>query len=377
MYAQTFCYHEPILSAAISPDNCLVAFASDDSTIQIWERSSGEIRSFQENSPVQSLVFSPDGNLLASGKSHHSVSLWSIQRGLCLQTLEGKSLNRETQGSPNAGYSASGYTTKGYIVSVIFSSDGSYLAATSEDGTICVWNINSGESQAILGAIENSGKSTAFAPNGSYIASVSYKSVKIWDLRNEAPSVTLDKMLDQEDLFNVGVTFSPDSTRLKVATANIITTWDIQSGDCLGSVQGHYSCDEPLILPETDGDISDMFWNMSRRGNKGHQHLGQRATFNPQDTMIISSSAEVCSLFRCLSNKEQLKIPQDTRACDLGLSEYFDWVTWKGRNVLLLPPDYQPRCISIGLKTIAIGTEAGKIIALRFSDMELFDLESK
>src|SRR6185295_9885714 len=60
-------YHEePILAAAISADGELIATASQDATVRIWESSTGQPigRPLRLGVPVWALQFSDDGRFL-------------------------------------------------------------------------------------------------------------------------------------------------------------------------------------------------------------------------------------------------------------------------------------------------------------------------
>ncbi|EMD84653.1 hypothetical protein COCHEDRAFT_1088710, partial [Bipolaris maydis C5] len=58
-----------------SPDGQLVALASDDSTVRVWETATGQCRSVLEGHSyvVSAVVFSPDGQLVASASSDRTV----------------------------------------------------------------------------------------------------------------------------------------------------------------------------------------------------------------------------------------------------------------------------------------------------------------
>jgi WD40 repeat protein len=73
--------------------------------------------------PVKSVVFSPDSQTLASGSEDGSVKIWDVNSGKELLTLSEKNYQ--------------GVVKK--ITSVAFSPNGQILASSSIDGTITIW----------------------------------------------------------------------------------------------------------------------------------------------------------------------------------------------------------------------------------------------
>ena len=58
-----------------------------------------------------------------------------------------------------------------FVLSVVFSPNGEYLASGSSDCTIGVWRVSSGERIKTLTGHSNQVTSVVFSPNGEYLAS--------------------------------------------------------------------------------------------------------------------------------------------------------------------------------------------------------------
>ncbi len=167
-----------VSSLALSPDGSLLASGSWDSTIIIWNITSGQkIRTLiGHEGYVNSVAFSPGGELLASGGWDNTVRIWNVTNGQSWE-LGGQS---------------------GVLRSVAFSPDGEMVAAGSIEGTIQLWNVTSEEKSLVktIYAPAASVFSVDFSPDGKMLVSGdNHGNIRLWNV-NAIPDCDLDGMPD-------------------------------------------------------------------------------------------------------------------------------------------------------------------------------------
>ncbi len=200
----TLTYDSPINSIAFSPNNPLLASASADSTIQLWNLNTNALQATLQGhtSEVLNVAFSPDGSLLASASADGLVGLWDPVTETLQATFQGHTSD---------------------VLNVAFSPDGSLLASASADGTVRLWDPVAETLEATLQGHMDSVLSVTFSPDGLLLASGSDDGlVGLWDTHTEILQATLG-----HESPVLSVAFSPDGDLLATGSADgVARLWD-------------------------------------------------------------------------------------------------------------------------------------------------------
>jgi WD40 repeat protein len=86
-------HSDTVMSVAFSHDSTRLASASYDSTVKVWDASSGACLQTLKghSSHVMSVAFSHDSTRLASASSDSTVKIWDTSNGACLQMFKSHS----------------------------------------------------------------------------------------------------------------------------------------------------------------------------------------------------------------------------------------------------------------------------------------------
>ncbi|KAL4954044.1 WD40-repeat-containing domain protein [Aspergillus filifer] len=278
-------------SVAFSPNGNLLASSSNDRTIKLWNPTTGELQqtltshhdyaavalclAFSPCDQVIALTFSPAG-LLATGASDGTVSLWDTETGELQKTL-----------CPKVG--------TGPIVSLSFAPDGLTLASIAMDVTIRIWNISTGELQnTLFGGDGQFFPSIAFSPTSQLIASASLDSnIMLWDPCIEGPR---SQVVDRFSV--VAMTYSSDGQLLASGLSHgIVEVWAVSNGARQWTFRDHpetetvlmfaFSFDNQILA--SCSDVSIILWDMTT----GAQLKWLLGTHDQDSCMVFSPDSKI------------------------------------------------------------------------------------
>ena len=191
---------------------------------------------------VWSVVLSADGQTLASGSEDQTIKLWNLETGQVNRTL--------------TGHTAS-------VRSVSLSSDGQTLASGSSDNTIKLWIVQTGAVRQTLEGHSDSIWSVAFDRTGQLLISGSGdNTIKLWNVQTGQLRQTLEG--HSGPVYSVAL--SPDGQNLASGSGDrTIKLWNAQTGALRYTLEEHGDAVRSVAFSPDGQQIASASWDNTVR----------------------------------------------------------------------------------------------------------------
>ncbi len=207
-------HSDSISAIAFDPSGTYLASGSIDRTVRLWNLATGTTeRTFEHPGAVLRVVFSPDGTRLATSTADATVADDAndiIDRKARIWTVKtGDKLLEITPGS-------------GFVRALAYSPDGKSLALGMLDvdarGTLVFYDMTSGEEMRRIFAHSDIVTNLTFSPDGAYVASTSWDgSVVVWDVQRQ---LLVQRFIGFYDRL-LSLDYSPDGNYLLIGSGNV------------------------------------------------------------------------------------------------------------------------------------------------------------
>ncbi len=246
--------------------------------------------------PLKSAVFTPDGNFILSASEDKTLKLWSIKTGQDIRTFWGH---------------------KDIISSVSISVDGRYALSGSHDNTLKLWDIKTAKLMRTFTGHKNWVVSVAFSPDNKYALSGSYdKTIKIWNIKTGK----LVKTLSGHNDWVISVAFTKNKNFIVSGSHDkTLMLWNIKKGTPVKTFKGHNdwvtsvsaSNKSPTVLSGSY-DETIKLWNLKtgkeiRTLKTTNTSAITSVAFSPSFTKALSSSFDDQLILWDLTNGDRIR----------------------------------------------------------------------
>jgi len=200
-----------------SPDGRRLASCSFGHAIWLWDGVQRTYRAplLGHTAAVYDLAFTPDGHHLVSGSQDGTLRVWDVETGLCTQVME---------------------SYIGSLFDVDWSPDSRQLVSVGTAGLVTIHDVATG---ALLQTLRGHTKAVfgvGWSATGRWLASSEVdNAIHLWEMTTGRCFQILQHPADEANLF-FGVAWSPDGTQVASGTARRgLLVWDVVAAQPLWS----------------------------------------------------------------------------------------------------------------------------------------------
>ncbi|RAQ98459.1 WD40 repeat domain-containing serine/threonine-protein kinase [Thermogemmatispora tikiterensis] len=271
-------HNDWVTALAWSPDGAMLASASSDRTVRLWDPRHGQtLRVYHgHRSSVLAISWSFDGIYIASASTDGLIHVWEAKTGL-----------------PRLSYQAH----HGPVTALAWLREpkSSVLASAGADGLVHIWNGLSGQLIFTYEGHRGSVRALAWQPGNSLLASAGDDStVQIW----EAVSGNR-RLLYRGHRWSVTcLAWSPDGDTIASGAADTtVQVWDPNSGQLQQTYRGHHNTVTGVSWSPQGGEIASCSYDNTVQVwysyiemplERGQSYAPQAIAWSPTSTLIAT-----------------------------------------------------------------------------------------
>ncbi|MCA9945165.1 MAG: protein kinase, partial [Anaerolineales bacterium] len=237
-------------------------------------------------------------NALERGEGGEVAALLAIRS---LQLGYSPEADAALQSALQDGFSKQHYIGhEGAIWGTKFTPDGRSILTASEDGTVRLWNAQTGEEfRRFIGHEANVNNANVSSDGRLIVSASSDGTARIWDIATGA------ELRRITGLSGAGwsAEFSPDGQRVAIPDSQTIKMWDVATGELVREFVGHtaestftvFSSDGRYLV-SVSGDATARLWDVATgaeiRQFVGHTGWVGGADFSPDDRYLITTGED-------------------------------------------------------------------------------------
>ncbi|GIL75687.1 hypothetical protein Vretimale_15248 [Volvox reticuliferus] len=211
-------HSKAVASVKFAPSGLLLATASADKTVCLWDVTTGSRISTLSGHTcgISDVSWNPNQRYLATAADDNTLKLWDVETGTCLRTLTGHT---------------------NYVFCCNFDPPGHLLASGSFDETMRLWDVRTGKCLREVPAHSDPLTAVHFAYDGTMIVSSSLDGlIRLWDTQT---GHCLKTLFDRDSPPVSFAMFSPNAKYVLCNTLDSrVRIWDYERGRTVKTYEG-------------------------------------------------------------------------------------------------------------------------------------------